>query len=458
MSLNVRVNNTNTSTVVINVSSLGDKYIKKAVLTTTGLVDLSSGDIVNNSVVQLVYDTSTGCFQAIAGLVKKSGAQYDYTFTTSTGLIYNIPYYMATKEDVLIMINGIPLYPADYSISGNSLTFGAGVMTAGDLVFMKIRELYSNTTTINPTYYSFTTSIGLIYTLSFTPISKSSLIVTCNGQVMHPDDYSVTNATLTFVAGAVESTDVIVVYNTTSSKSLDGAYGRVSDYAITATASMSYTLPYTPISKSSMLVIVNSVVVHPNDYTLSNGVITFGAGTIILGDIIVIKIIDPVITISSTGGFIDAPADNLSYVRKNSNWSLGVEEALSDSKQYVRKNAAWSEVVIPPTSPVMVTANTGTGYSIDLALGTCFNLTLTGGCTFTFPTTGTAATMSQFWIYLNRDATPSRTVTWPTNTKWSMDIVPALDGTASTLTIFRFTQLGNTNRWYGECLGMGYVI
>ena len=107
---------------------------------------------------------------------------------------------------------------------------------------------------------------------------------------------------------------------------------------------------------------------------------------------------------------------------------------------------------------VMCTANTGTAYTIDLANGTCFNLTLNDNVTFTFPATGTAAVMKEFWIYLNRDATASRTVTWDTDVKWPMDVVPALDGTASKLTIFHFTQLGNAARWYGEVLGMGYAI
>lgn len=106
----------------------------------------------------------------------------------------------------------------------------------------------------------------------------------------------------------------------------------------------------------------------------------------------------------------------------------------------------------------MVTANTGTSYSIDLSLGAAFNLTLNGDCTFTFPSTGTADIVQQFWIYLKRDTTPNRIITWDTDVRWPMNITPALDGTAETLTIFRFSQLGNAARWYGEVLGMGYAI
>ena len=136
------------------------------------------------------------------------------------------------------------------------------------------------------------------------------------------------------------------------------------------------------------------------------------------------------------------------------------------NKKYVDDTAS------SPASITMVTANTGTAYTIDLANGTCFNLTLNGNVTFTFPATGTANIMREFWIYLNRDATPNRTITWDADIKWTWNTEPsistspyALDdnfsyisGAASTLTIFRFTQLGNSSRWYGEILGTGYTI
>ena len=59
----------------------------------------------------------------------------------------------------------------------------------------------------------------------------------------------------------------------------------------------------------------------------------------------------------------------------------------------------------------VATANTGTAYTIDLANGSVQILTLTGNCTFTFPT---ATAGRSFIMILKQDGTGSRTVTWPT--------------------------------------------
>lgn len=143
---------------------------------------------------------------------------------------------------------------------------------------------------------------------------------------------------------------------------------------------------------------------------------------------------------------------NVANIKDTSTAAALGSSGLVAHSDHVHKGSGGSSAI------VMCTANTTTAYTVDLANGTCFNLTLNGDCTFTFPSAGTAGVMKEFWIYLNRDATPSRAVTWDTDVRWPMNIVPALDGTASTLTIFHFTQLGNTARWYGEVLGMGFPI
>jgi len=117
-----------------------------------------------------------------------------------------------------------------------------------------------------------------------------------------------------------------------------------------------------------------------------------------------------------------------------------------------------SRVTTIESGAVMETANTGSEYTFNLSGSVHFDLTLTDNCTFTFPETGSSGEVEQFWLYLKRDSTPDRTVTWDSDVKWPLDIIPALDGTALTMSMFKFTQLGATSRWYGECLGMGYTI
>lgn len=102
-----------------------------------------------------------------------------------------------------------------------------------------------------------------------------------------------------------------------------------------------------------------------------------------------------------------------------------------------------------------VSANTGTAYTIDLANGTVQILTLTGNCTFTFPT---ATAGKSFMLLLKQDGTGSRTVTWPSLTnpvKWPGGTAPTITATASKMDKFVFTADG-TN-WIGSNAGQNYL-
>jgi hypothetical protein len=99
-----------------------------------------------------------------------------------------------------------------------------------------------------------------------------------------------------------------------------------------------------------------------------------------------------------------------------------------------------------------VTANTSTAYTISLANGTLQILTLTGNCTFTFPT---ATAGQSFMMFLKQDATGSRTVTWPAAVKWPNSVAPTITATASKGDKFVFTADG-TN-WLGSVAGQNYL-
>jgi hypothetical protein len=101
----------------------------------------------------------------------------------------------------------------------------------------------------------------------------------------------------------------------------------------------------------------------------------------------------------------------------------------------------------------VVTANTGTAYTISLSTGTLQILTLTGNCTFTFPT---ATAGKSFTLLLKQDATGSRTVTWPSAVKWPGGTAPTITSTASKLDKYVFTSDG-TN-WYGSNAGQNYSV
>lgn len=98
-----------------------------------------------------------------------------------------------------------------------------------------------------------------------------------------------------------------------------------------------------------------------------------------------------------------------------------------------------------------VTANTSTAYTVDLANGSVQLLTLTGSCTYTFPTvvSGKSFTILQF-----QDGTGSRTVTWPASVKWPAGTAPTITSTASKMDKFVFTA--NGSYWYGSVAGQNY--
>ena len=101
----------------------------------------------------------------------------------------------------------------------------------------------------------------------------------------------------------------------------------------------------------------------------------------------------------------------------------------------------------------VATANTSTAYTIDLLGGTVQILTLTGNCTFTFPT---ATAGKSFTLLLKQDGTGSRTVTWPAAVKWPSGTAPTITATASKLDKYVFTADG-TN-WYGSEAGKNYTV
>lgn len=100
-------------------------------------------------------------------------------------------------------------------------------------------------------------------------------------------------------------------------------------------------------------------------------------------------------------------------------------------------------------------ANTNTAYTVDLANGSLFVLTLTGNCTFTFPA---VVAGKSFMMLLKQDATGARTVTWPAAinpVKWPSSTAPTITATANKLDKFVFTSDG-TN-WYGSVAGQLYL-
>jgi hypothetical protein len=129
----------------------------------------------------------------------------------------------------------------------------------------------------------------------------------------------------------------------------------------------------------------------------------------------------------------------------------------SNGTTWASSNTITSTILSAPTindgyTEETVTANTTTAYTISLANGTLQILTLTGNCTFTFPT---ATAGQSFMMFLKQDATGSRTVTWPAAVKWPSSTAPTITSTASKGDKFVFTADGTY--WWGSVAGQAYL-
>ena len=102
----------------------------------------------------------------------------------------------------------------------------------------------------------------------------------------------------------------------------------------------------------------------------------------------------------------------------------------------------------------VATANTSTAYTIDLAGGSVQIRTLTGNCTYTFPT---PVAGKSFTLVQKQDATGSRTVTWPASVKWPAATAPTVTSTASKADKFVFTAIDSSS-WLGSVAGQNYTV
>ena len=102
----------------------------------------------------------------------------------------------------------------------------------------------------------------------------------------------------------------------------------------------------------------------------------------------------------------------------------------------------------------VATANTSTAYTIDLAGGSVQILTLTGNCTYTFPT---PVAGKSFILVQKQDATGGRTVTWPASVDWPAATAPTLTSTALRADKFVFTAIDSSN-WLGSVAGQNYTV
>lgn len=151
-------------------------------------------------------------------------------------------------------------------------------------------------------------------------------------------------------------------------------------------------------------------------------------------------------------------------IAANITWTLPAADGTNG--QFLSTNASgtlsWSSTLVSPTvnagytEQVVTNTNVGTGgYTINLASGSIFDITLTGSpAPLTFPT-ATAGRSFMLFIRQGGTGTVTRTVTWPASVEWPGGTNPVLSTIGGRADKFIFTADGTY--WYGSVGGLNYI-
>jgi hypothetical protein len=101
-------------------------------------------------------------------------------------------------------------------------------------------------------------------------------------------------------------------------------------------------------------------------------------------------------------------------------------------------------------------AVSGSSFTLNLNTGSTFEITLTANCTLSLSNVP-ASTAVRITLLIHQDGTGSRTVTWPTTTKWPGGTPPTLSTAASAIDKVTLTTTNGGTTWYGQLDGKGFA-
>jgi len=106
--------------------------------------------------------------------------------------------------------------------------------------------------------------------------------------------------------------------------------------------------------------------------------------------------------------------------------------------------------------PVVVVADSGAAYTIDLAVKNVFKIRLTDNCTFTFSNPPASGKAGSFTLILIQDDVGGRGVNWPVTVLWAGGGSPVLSTDADKIDILTFFTVDGGTTWYGSLVGVDF--
>ena len=104
--------------------------------------------------------------------------------------------------------------------------------------------------------------------------------------------------------------------------------------------------------------------------------------------------------------------------------------------------------------PIQTVVDAAT-QTFDVSSGSRFAWTLGANRTMSTPTNVPDGAL--IWLFVTQDATGSRTVTWPTNFRWSGASAPTLTTTAAKTDILWGVYDATQAKWNMATLGLNYT-
>lgn len=105
------------------------------------------------------------------------------------------------------------------------------------------------------------------------------------------------------------------------------------------------------------------------------------------------------------------------------------------------------------SSNILISASSGSAYTINTNNGNSFYITLTNDCAFTFATSIESGVHTSFELFLKQDATGGRTATWPAGVVWVDGTAPVLNADSDEFTLLKFQTIDGGSTWFGSYSG-----